>query len=268
MEFLMTNKTALITGASSGIGKEIAKQLFLQGYNLLLVSRDIERLKSAQQNIKLLPAKGEIDLFQADLSEQKAAEKIFNYTQQNNIKIDVLVNNAGAGMYGEICKIDKIKFYQMLMLNTYSLTCLCQLYSQQMSSRKSGHILNIASLAAYQPVPYIAAYAASKSYVLNFSEAIAMELEDQGVTVSCFSPGHTDTNFFSEAHIPDTDKFYSIKTRIKPDIVAKNAIDCLFKQKLSKIQGIKNTMLSSLNKFGTRKIVAKISKKLVSKAHQ
>lgn len=263
----MTNKTALVTGASGGIGKEIAKQLFLLDYNLILVSRKIDKLEQVKESILTLPGKGKVYVFQADLSEKNSAQSIFDYTDQQNFVIDVLVNNAGAGIYGSIDALDKNKIYQVLMLNVYSMTCLCQLYAQAMKQRKSGFILNIASLAAYQPVPYIAAYAASKSYVLNFSEAIAMELEDYGVSVTCFSPGHTATNFYSGADIPDSDKFYAMSTRASAEVVAKAAIDSLFKRKLSVICGLRNTILGLASKFSTRKMAAKISKKLVGGAH-
>jgi short-subunit dehydrogenase len=264
----MYQKTVLITGASGGIGREMAKILFASGYNLLLTSRSYKNLESVKSELSSCNSKGKIDIFEADLSCEGSANLIFEYTKKQNMNINVLINNAGSGMYGKIENHDISALYKMLMLNIFSLTCLCRLFAEEMKKRKEGYILNIASLGAYQPVPYIAAYAASKSYVLNFSEAIAMELEDDGITVTCFSPGHTDTNFFNQAKIPDSDQFYQIKTRANPEKVAQHAINSLFKKKLSVIYGYKNNFLGTLNKLSSRRMTAKISKKLVSRPHQ
>ena len=259
----MRSKNALITGASGGIGKEIARILFQKGYNLILVSRQGSKLEAVKAELLSDDSKGRIEVFQADLSTVNGAESVYYFTESSKIEIDVLVNNAGSGIYGAIENTDTNQLYHMLLLNDYALTCLCKFYSKNMIKNKAGYILNIASLAAYQPVPYIAAYAASKSYVLNFSEAIAMELEEHGVSVTCFSPGHTDTNFFREANIPEQHQFYGIKTRVNPKKVAENAVNSLFKKKLSVIDGFKNSFLGCLNKFSPRSLTAKISKMLV-----
>ncbi|HXH54690.1 MAG TPA: SDR family oxidoreductase [Gammaproteobacteria bacterium] len=259
----MRTKYALVTGASGGIGKEMARILFHKGYNLVLVARQGAKLEVVKAEFLPLNPKGSIEVLQADLSTVKGAESVYDFTESSKIEVEVLINNAGSGIYGALEKTDITKFYHMLMLNNYALTCLCKFYSKNMIKKKAGYILNIASLAAYQPVPYIAAYAASKSYVLNFSEAIAMELEEHGVSVTCFSPGHTDTNFFAEANIPEQHQFYGIKTRVSPKKVAENAINSLFNKKLSVIDGFKNSFLGCLNKFSPRKLTARISKMLV-----
>ncbi|MBA3816564.1 MAG: SDR family oxidoreductase [Parachlamydiaceae bacterium] len=262
---MTNNKYALITGASGGIGKEMAIILFDHGYNLVLVSRRISALQKVKNELLEINKDQTIEIFEADLSKKEAAQSLYQYTKILDISIDVLINNAGSGMYGEIEGIDTEELYDMLMLNNYSLTCLCKLYSQDMIDKKSGYILNVASLGAYQPVPYISAYAASKTYVLNFSEAIAMELKDYNVSVTCFSPGHTDTNFFKQASIPDSHQFYEKSTREDPKNVAEDAIKSMFSKKLSVIHGFKNKFLGTLNKFCPRYITAMISKSLVTR---
>jgi len=259
----MEHETALITGSSGGIGKEMAKKLFSQGYNLVLTSRNFSRLEKAKKEIQTLRLEGKIDILPIDLSLKESSQRLWEFTQSKAIEIGVLINNAGAGMYGCITELDFESLEQMLNLNTRTLTELCAIYGKAMTRRKKGKILNIASLAAYQPVPYISAYAASKAYVLNFSESIAMELEDYQVQVTCFSPGHTETNFFASAQISDDHKFYGTHTRVNPKEVAQSALDALFAGKISAIHGRKNRFLSFLSKISPRKTTARISKKMV-----
>lgn len=257
-------KFSLITGASSGIGKEICKNLFNKGYNLLIVARSKDALLKIKQDLYNIDPFRRVEVFVANLSDTKKVNDIFEFTEQNNLNIEVLVNNAGSGIYGEITEIKDNSLYDMLMLNMYALTRLSSLYANKMKIKKRGYILNIGSLAAYQPVPYISAYAASKSYVLNFSEAIAMELKNYGIVVTCVSPGHTSTNFFKNANISDNHKFYGTNTRVEPCLVANYAINSLFKRKVSCVYGLKNKFLSFLNKITPRSLTANISKLLVT----
>lgn len=260
----INEKFSLVTGASSGIGKEMCKILFNKGYNLIIIARNKDALLKIKQELYKIDPYKKVEIFVANLSNINEINNIFEFTEKNNLNIEVLINNAGTGIYGEITQIENNKLYDMLMLNIYALTYLSSLYANKMKIKKQGYILNIASLAAYQPVPYIAAYAASKSYVLNFSEAIAMELKDYGITVTCVSPGHTNTNFFKSSNISDKHKFYGVNTRVEPYLVANYAIDCLFDKKFSCVYGMKNKFLSFLNKLTPRILTAYISKKLVT----
>ena len=261
----MFSKNVLITGGSNGIGKEMAKIFYQKGYNLILTGRNLQNLDKAKQDIMSENSNGFIETISADLSTKNGADSIYQYTEKNRIQIDVLVNNAGVGVYGGLIQNDLEKIYSMIMLNDFSLVKLCNLYSKQMKDRKNGYILNIASLAAYQPVPYISTYAASKSFVLNFSEAFSLEMLEHGVNVTCVSPGHTDTNFFASAAIPDTNSFYSKKTRVQPNLVAQYAIKSMFAKKRSVVYGAKNKFLSFLNKLVPRSVAARIALRLVSK---
>ena len=147
-------------------------------------------------------------MLQADLSQSGAPRMIFDFTNKNNISVDILVNNARVGRSGAIDEYSEEVLVKMILLNTCSLTALCKYFAPQMKARRSGNILNIASLAGYHPLAYLAAYSASKSYVLNFSDAIAMELKEYGVSVSCYSPGHTDAEFWDRAEISQDNQFY------------------------------------------------------------
>ena len=259
-------KVALVTGASGGIGREIAEILLVKGYDLLLIARSLDKLEAIQAEFKKIAGARDVILLQADLSQIGAPKMIFDFTNEKNISVEILVNNAGVGISGAIDEYSEEALLKMILLNMFSLTALCKYFSPQMKARKSGKILNIASLAGYQPVPYLAAYSASKSYVLNFSDAIAMELEDDGVSVSCYSPGHTDTEFWNRAEISKDNKFYGLKTRVSPKDVAQGAVEKMFKGKLSSIYGFKNNVMafgSGISPF--RKLNARVAKKLVSK---
>ena len=259
-------KVALVTGASGGIGREIAEILLVKGYDLLLIARSLDKLEAIQTEFKTIAREQVVTVLQADLSHSNAPKMIFDFANDRKISIDILVNNAGVGISGPIDEYSEDALLKMILLNTFSLTALCRYFAPQMKARRSGNILNIASLAGYQPVPYLAAYSTSKSYVLNFSDAIAMELEDDGVSVSCYSPGHTNTEFFDRAGVSKDNKFYGKKTRVSPKDVAQDAVEKLFQGKLSSIYGFKNNVMAFGSRLSpSRKLTARISKRLVSK---
>ena len=259
-------KVALITGASGGIGREIAEILLVKGYDLLLVARSLGKLEEVREKFKSIARDQTVTVLQADLSHSESPKMIFDFASYRNISVDILVNNAGVGMSGAIDEYSEEALLKMILLNIFSLTALCKYFTPQMKERRSGNILNIASLGGYQPVPYLAAYAASKSYVLNFSDAIAMELEDYGISVSCYSPGLTDTQFFDRADINENNNFYAKKMRVSPKVVAQDAVEKMLRGKLSSIYGFKNNALAFLTQITpSRNIIARITKKLVTK---
>ena len=259
---------ALITGGSCGIGLEFAK-ILLSKYNLVLVGRNKEKLEKAKQDLlkqNVLDSERNIIILPYDLSELNSARNIFEYCKNKSINIKILINNAGCGIFGYHELLDEMKIINMLNLNIIALTLLCKFFGEAMKSKKSGYILNIASLAAYQPVPYLSAYAASKSYVLNFSEALSRELKDYGVIVTCLSPGHTDTNFFTYAGIGnDKSGFYGLNTRVSPMKVAQVGINSMFAKRLSVIPGFKNNLLANISRFVPRILTANVSKYLTKK---
>ncbi|BDA74458.1 short-chain dehydrogenase/reductase SDR [Calothrix sp. PCC 7716] len=195
--------TALITGASGGIGKAFAEELAARNNNLVLVARSEEKL---HQLASELQAKHdiEIDVIVKDLSEAGSTEHVFDYTRNQGITIDTLINNAGFGDYGDFAERDSQRQIQMIQLNVLALVDLTHKYLPLMRQRRSGDIINIASIAAFQPIPYMSVYAASKAFVLSFSESLWAENRTLGVRVLCVCPGPIDTNFFTAAKFPPT----------------------------------------------------------------
>src|SRR5271163_3897825 len=198
-------KTALITGASFGIGLELARIFAREGYNLVLVARTADKLRQLASELE--KAHGTRSLILAvDLSEPGAAAYVLDQTTRAGIDVDVLVNNAGFGQYGPFAENDLEECLRQIQLNITTLTHLTRLYLPEMIKRASsekttGRILNVASTAAFQAGPLMAVYYATKAYVLHFSEAIANELEGTGVTVTCLCPGPTSTEFQKRAKL-------------------------------------------------------------------
>jgi len=190
--------TAMITGASSGLGREMSKVFAKHHYNLILVSRRDDVLlsfaKELMQEYAIIA-----HVLKSDLSHLGAAEKIARYVQGEGLVVDVLVNNAGLGEYGHFPKASPEKITEMVMVNMHSLTLLTRLLLPGMLARRNGKVLNIASTAAFQPQPLLAVYAATKSYVLSFSRALSLELRETDIVVTALCPGATRSDFFRRA---------------------------------------------------------------------
>ncbi|MCL4305257.1 SDR family oxidoreductase [bacterium] len=192
------NKVALITGASGGIGLELARVFARDGVNLVLAARNREKLDSLAAELSKAHAV-EVRTIAVDLSEAGSAQRLFEETTRDNLEIDYLVNNAGFGKFGRFVELPTEEVLAMLELNCRSLTVLSQLFGRTMNARRSGRILNVASTAAFLPGPLMAVYYASKSYVLMLSEALNNEFRGSGVTVTCLCPGPTPTGFQARA---------------------------------------------------------------------
>ena len=190
----LAGKTALITGASSGIGREMALQLADMGAALVITARRRGRLEELAREIEERSG-AEVTILVEDLGEPEAAKKLWEATEGKGRVVDVLINNAGFGTQDPFLDIPWERTREQLQLNVVSLTELCWLFGESMQSRGGGHILNVASTGAYQPVPHYATYSAGKTYVRNFSEALAYELASAGVRVCCLCPGPTTTEF-------------------------------------------------------------------------
>ncbi|WP_394831601.1 SDR family oxidoreductase [Pendulispora rubella] len=258
--------TALITGASSGIGLELARLLAARKHDLVLVARNEQRLVQLAEELHTAHGVA-VTTFASDLARQGAAQEVYDFTKGRGLEIEVLVNNAGVGLYGEHSGLGLERVDQMLQLNVTTLTEFCRLYAPDMKARTSGRILNIASTAAYQPTPFFAAYGASKAYVLNFSEALAMELVDHGVSVSCLSPGPTDTGFFGEIDQNGLEIAHFAKSgRHDALTVARTGLEMLLSGELSRIVGTKNYWRAAAGRFAPRSMVAKISKGIMRSA--
>jgi hypothetical protein len=190
---------ALITGASSGIGAEFARQLAARGWSLILVARSQDRLEKLRS--ELMSAHMGIDVLAIplDLTASYAPAELFQRTQGAHLDVELLINNAGFGAFGEFTSIDRQRQRRMIDLNIVALVELAHLYLQPMTARHRGGVINIASVAGFAPLPYTALYAATKAFVLSFSQALYEEARQQGVHVLVVNPGSTATNFFQVA---------------------------------------------------------------------
>ena len=192
--------TTLITGASSGIGEVFARKLAAQGHDVLLVARSEEKLIALCNELGL-NHNVRAQYFVADLSKPETPARLLEETRQRNLEIDLLINNAGFGSMGEFAQLDLERELNMIDLNVRSLVELTHLFLQPMRERKRGSIINVASTASFQPVPFMATYAATKAFVLSFSEALWEENRPFGIKVMALCPGVTDTGFFEASRM-------------------------------------------------------------------
>lgn len=256
------NKLVLITGASSGIGKETAYVYAKNDYDLVLVARRLDNLNAIKNDIEEKYHK-KVIIFDMDLSKLSSAGELYQKVIDNNLSIDVLINNAGFGIYSDFVSSEIEKEEQMLILNMVTLTKLCKLFLPDMIKKNTGNIVNIASTAAFQPVPSLATYAATKSYVLNFSEAIAYELKNTNVFITVINPGATQSEFGTSAGFKEDNQVF---TKMPSSIdLAEFIYKSMIKKKTSAIHGLKNNLLVFSQRFGTRKLATKLAAIIMSK---
>jgi uncharacterized protein len=199
----LTNKTALITGASSGIGYELTKLFAKDRCNLVLVARTESDLQRVAEELRHEYGV-EITVIPKDLSVMGAAKEVYEETRRAGIEINFLVNDAGIGQRGFFWEIDMSRYSEIIHLNVLAVTELTHLYLKDMRERNEGRILNVASIAAYQPTPMLAVYAATKAYVLSLGDALINELKDTNITLTSLIPGPTETDFFNKADMEHT----------------------------------------------------------------
>jgi uncharacterized protein len=258
------NHTALITGASGGIGYELAKLFARDHYNVVLVARSLPRLTQFADELQhqfAISAK----VVALDLTAAPAPQFLFDQLQREGIVVDVLVNNAGYGVFGEFAKIPLEDSLGQIQLNITALTHLTKLFLGPMTERHSGKIMNVASTAGFQPGPLMAVYYATKSYVISFSEALANELKDTGVTVTCLCPGATDTGFQGRAGTENTLLFKTLRP-MEAKTVARDGYRGLMAGKTLVISGFRNWLVAESVRFSPRKLVTAVSRKVLDKA--
>ncbi|MFN8488873.1 MAG: SDR family oxidoreductase [Caldilineaceae bacterium] len=249
------NQTALITGASGGIGYDLAKEFARHGYHLVLVARSKEKLNQLAQ--ELTAAHGiQATVLTQDLGVSGAPQQIFDQIEKAGITIDALVNNAGFASYGLFYELDMQKELDMIQLNIMALVHLTRLFLSGMVSRRNGKILNVASTAAFQPGPLMAVYYATKAFVLSFSEAIANELEGTGVTVTALCPGPTESGFQARAAMEDSKLVQS--GLMDAATVAKAGYEGLIQGKTVVIPGVLNQVLALAPRFSPRKMTTRV----------
>src|SRR5664280_777073 len=259
------NKTALITGASNGIGYELAKVHASKGDNLVLVARSISKLEELKSELEdkykilVLP-------IGKDLSLQGAVMEVYEELKRKSIKIDYLLNNAGFGDFGFFAESDWNKQEKMINLNITALAYFTRLFLPDMISRRSGKILNVASTASFQPGPTMSVYFATKAFVLSFSEAIDNEVREHGITVTALCPGSTKSGFHSVAaregrKPPERNNIPSARE------VAEFGYKAMMKGKTVAIHGFKNSLLANSIRFVPRSLVVKLARKTQEKKY-
>jgi uncharacterized protein len=252
------SQTALITGASSGIGYELAKLFAKAKVNLLLVARNRARLQQVAD--ELTRDFGiSTQALALDLTLRGAPQELFQQCATAGIAIDTLVNNAGFGKFGKFDEISWEESLAQIQLNVMALTHLTKLFLTPMLERRAGRIMNVASTAGFQPGPLMAVYYATKAYVISFSEALANELDGTGVSVTCFCPGATDTNFQKRANLEDSRLFKQIGAMQVKD-VARDGYHGMMKGKTLVISGLRNWAVAQSVRFAPRKMVTAVSR--------
>lgn len=252
-------KTALITGASSGIGEAFAYELARNGVDLIITARSLDKLNEIEKKIReKYPVR--VHVFGGDLTQKETPSQLFNQITGAGLSVDLLINNAGFGKWTNFLEEDLSEYEDMIEINITALMKLTYLFLPAMLKNKTGGIINIASTGALQPCPYVAAYCASKSFVSNFSEALHGEYNHKGITVTALCPGNTITNFQSVAKA--NTKGMKGDTAEK---VALEGIKALMKNKSFKIVGKANYLQSFLPRILPRKQVIKIVANMMNK---
>lgn len=232
---------ALITGASKGIGKSLAYEFAKRKFDLLLTARSTDLLQQLANDITQQYGV-QVQTIAVDLSQRSASAELESYVRVNNIPLAVLVNNAGYGLWGAFADLKLEDQLNMLHLNVESLIALTHVMLPHLRKQQQAYILNVASTAAYQAVPFMSLYAASKALVLSFSRGLAAELYNTGVSVTCLSPGATGTSFMERAGMLGNKRLVKAanKFEMTSDVVAVGAINALFAGKVEYVPGLIN----------------------------
>lgn len=257
--------TALITGASNGIGLELARVHAAKGDNLVLVARNLKKLEELKTELESAH-KISVVILAKDLAARNSALDIYNEVKQKNIRIDYLINNAGFGDFGLFYETSWEKEEQMINLNISTLTHFTKLFIKDMVARGSGKIMNVASTAAFQSGPTMAVYYATKAYVLSFSEAIDNEVRSKGVTVTALCPGATESGFQEAAAMQES---RLVKGRKLPTSreVAEYGYKAMMNGKTVAIHGLMNAIMANAVRFMPRSVVVKVTRMVQDKAH-
>jgi len=253
-------KFSLVTGASSGLGVDFAKILAEKGSNLILVARREDLLKKHQEEIKA-KFNVQVEIIAMDLGTKEAPQHLYKLIKEKNIDVDILINNAGFGIHDDFINIPWEKEESMLNLNIITVVNLTKLFVKDMIAKKYGYVLNIASVAAYQAVPTYACYGASKSFILNFSEAIRNELKNTNVKISVLSPGPTKTEFFEVAGAGNNK--YKDYAMMESNKVARMGIDGMLNGKATVIPGFFNFMGAFSSKILPRNLITVLTGKMM-----
>jgi uncharacterized protein len=247
-------KYVLVTGATSGIGLELAKLFARNGYNLVIAARDEKELIETAGTLESLGA--QVVYLVKDLFDREQAFSLYADIKQRGIEIEILVNNAGQGQYGTFDKTDIDRELMIIDLNIASLVILTKCFVIDMKERNSGKILNLASVASKVPGPWQSVYHGTKAFVLSFTEAIREELKDTNVTVTALMPGATDTDFFNKAEMQDSKQVQDESSLSDAADVAKDGYEALMAGKDKVISGLKNKLQMAMSAVTPDSMVA------------
>lgn len=249
-----TNRTALITGASGGIGLALAECFAKDGHELVITARSKKDLDTAARKLEKAGAAG-VRIFVEDLRKPEGPQRLYDSLAKENVEVDYLINNAGFGGFGPFVATDAQTEADMVAVNVAALTNLTKLFLPDMFARKHGRILNLASTASFQPGPLMAVYFATKAYVLSFSEAIAEELRGTGVSVTCLCPGPTTTGF--EKRATDGNMRLFSQHVMTAEKVAQVGYKALMAGKPLVIPGVRNRLYAFAVRFLPRQMVVR-----------
>jgi short-subunit dehydrogenase len=254
------SKVALVTGASSGIGLELARLAHKDGYRLVLVARSKPRL---DELARMLDPKGRIVVLPKDLAATNAPREIFDELKGRGLDVDLLVNNAGFAVYGPYVETDGKREQEMIQLNILALTNLTKLFLPGMVKRGRGRVINVASTAAFLPGPLMAVYYATKAYVLSYSEALANEMKGTGVTVTALCPGPTETGFAHTAKVENTRLFASGQVHVMDAAtVARIGYEAAVCGKTVVVPGFQNKLVVQSGRITPRNILTEIVRRV------
>lgn len=248
----------LVTGASKGIGKALAEEFAKRGHNLILVARTEKTLKEVANELEDAYGVKVVYLAQ-NLNEENAAQIAFDWCSEQKYDVNILVNNAGFGLHGYFHKMEAKELKKILNLNIDAIVLLVHKFIPELKRHNNAHILNISSTAAFQPVPYLNLYAASKAFLNSFSGALREELQVLGINVSCLAPGPTDSDFFNDSGVAGDIDLSSVK--MSPQEVAEIGVTGMFNKKALIIPGISN----KFGAFFSKRISSTPIVKLVAK---
>lgn len=249
----------LITGASSGIGYELAKIFAQNGHNIVLVSRSKENLEKVAKELSAFGVKTFVSA--KDLFEKSAPRELYQELKSNNIDVDILVNDAGQGQYGEFKDTDIQRELNIIQLNIASLVELTKYFLKDMIAKGRGKILNVSSIASKLPGPYQSVYHGTKAFVQSFTEAIRSEVKDSGIVVTALLPGVTDTDFFNKAHMQNSKAVQDEEKMADPADVAKDGYEALMADKDMVVSGTMNKMQVAMAGITPDNMVADKTKK-------
>jgi uncharacterized protein len=254
MENNWQGQWALVTGASAGIGIALARQLAAGGTHLVLTARRRDRLEEVSRKVRA-DHNVQAEVFVADLGEPSAPEKIFSFTRQKGISVDLLINNAGFGQYGELAQVDTQRLLDMVQVNCTAVVHLTRLFLPDMIARRRGGILILASTASFQAVPYISTYAATKAFDLLFAEGLAEEMKPHGIRVCALCPGSTESEF----HAVAGQEQFASKNLETAEKVAKTGLNALAAGKSYVISGLGNYLGAQSQRIVPRRTVTRIA---------